>query len=95
MIKLIHKINRSLPFILILALFSLPVSALDLDQARAQNLVKETASGYLKVEKPSAEVDALVKKINAGRKNAYKKIAEKQGVSLEVVEQTAGQKLMK
>ena len=95
MIKLTHKMNRTLPFFLILALFTLPVSALELDQARAQNLVKETPSGYLIVVKPSAEVDALVKKVNAGRKNAYQKIAKKQGVALNVVEQSAGKKLTK
>ena len=80
---------------LALALFSLPASALNLDQAKAQNLVKETPGGYLVAVKPSTEVDALIKKINAGRKAQYQKIAKKQGTSLKTVEQLAGQKLTK
>ena len=95
MINRKHKMNRILPLFLILALISLPVSALNLDQARSQNLVKETSTGYLKVVKPSAEVDALVKKVNDGRKKAYQNIAKKQGVALNVVEQSAGKKLSK
>jgi len=97
MIKLKNKPRRTLAFLstfwLVLALFTLPVSALDLDQARSEKLVKETPSGYLVVVKPSAEADALVKKVNAGRKTAYQKIAKKQGTSLEAVELLAGKKL--
>ncbi len=88
-------ISRTLPLLLALSLFSLPVSALNLDQAKAQKLVKETGSGYLVAVKPSAEVNALIKKINAGRKAQYQKIAKKQGTSLTTVEQLAGQKLTK
>jgi uncharacterized protein YdbL (DUF1318 family) len=99
MIKLKNKPHRTLPFLstfwLVLALFALPVSALDLDQARAEKLVKETPSGYLVVVKSSADADALVKKVNNGRKAAYQKIATKQGVPLSVVEQSAGKKLSK
>ena len=95
MTKFRNIISRTLPLLLALSLFSLPASALDLDQAKAQKLVKETSSGYLVAVKPSAEVDALIKKINAGRKAQYQKIAKKQGTSLATVEQLAGQKLTK
>jgi uncharacterized protein YdbL (DUF1318 family) len=99
MIKLKNKYGRILPALstiwLVLALFALPASALDLNQARAEKLVKETSSGYLVVVKPSADVDALVKKVNTGRKTAYQKIANKQSVPLSVVEQSAGKKLTK
>ena len=78
-----------------LAVISLPASALDLDQARSQGMVKETSSGYLKVAKPSAEVNALVKKVNAGRKAEYQKIAKKNGTSIQAVEQLAGKRLAK
>jgi len=95
MTKFRNIISRTLPLLLALSLFSLPTSALDLDQAKAQKLVKETPSGYLVAVKPSAEVDALIKKVNAGRKAHYQKIAKKQGTSLATVEQLAGQKLAK
>ncbi len=78
-----------------LAVVSLPAAALNLDQARSQGLVKETSSGYLKVAKPSAEVNALVKKVNAGRKAEYQKIAKKNGTSIKAVEQLAGKRLAK
>ena len=95
MIKFKNTISHALPVLLTLVLFSLPVSALNLDEAKAQKLVKETPSGYLTAVKPSAEVDTLIKKINAGRKAQYQKIAKKQGTSLATVEQLAGKKLAK
>ncbi len=95
MTKFRSIISRTLPLLLALSVFSLTASALDLDQAKAQKLVKETASGYLVAVKPSAEVNALIKKINTGRKVQYQKIAKKQGTSLATVEQLAGQKLAK
>ena len=98
-IKFKNPFSRALPALsilsLALALVALPVSALNLDQAKAQKLVKETPGGYLVAAKPSADVDALIKKINAGRKAQYQKIAKKQGTSLQAVEQLAGQKLTK
>ncbi len=95
MTKFRSAISRTLPLLLALSVFSLTASALDLGQAKAQKLVKETASGYLVAVKPSAEVNALIKKINAGRKAQYQKIAKKQGTSLATVEKLAGQKLSK
>jgi uncharacterized protein YdbL (DUF1318 family) len=93
--KFKHNLTRTLAALLMLSLFTLSASALTLDQARNQKLVKETASGYLVAVKPSAEVNALVKKVNAGRKSAYQKIAKKQGAPLSAVEQGAGKKLNK
>lgn len=90
-----HNLSRTFAALLMLSLFTLSASALTLDQARNQKLVKETASGYLVAVKPSAEVNALVKKVNAGRKSAYQNIAKKQGAPLSVVEQEAGKKLSK
>ncbi|MCP4008427.1 MAG: DUF1318 domain-containing protein [Proteobacteria bacterium] len=95
MTKFRSAISRTLPLLLALSVFSLNASALDLNQAQAQKLVKETASGYLVAVKPSAEVNALIKKINAGRKAQYQKIAKKRGTSLATVEKLAGQKLSK
>jgi len=81
------------PVVLMLALFALPASALNLSEVKAQGLVKETVSGYLVAVKPSAEVNALVEKINAGRKAEYQQIADKRGTPLSAVEQQAGKKL--
>jgi len=93
--ELSMKRLRLLPLLFALTLFALPASALDLSQAKAQGLVKETVSGYLVAVKPSDDVNALVSKINAGRKAEYKRIANKRGTPLSVVEQLAGQKLTK
>lgn len=95
LIVLKNRISQTLLVLLVLALFSMPVLALNLDQAKAQSLVRETASGYLVAVKPSAEVNALVAKINAARKVEYQKIAIKRGTTLRAVEQLAGQRLVK
>lgn len=89
------KISRILPVLLVLTLFSTPVLALNLDQAKAQGLVRETSSGYLVAVMPSADVNTLVSKINGGRKAEYQKIANKRGTSLHAVEQLAGKRLAK
>jgi len=78
----------------LLAMLAIPASALNLDQARSKGMVKETASGYLKVVKPTDEAKALAKKVNNGRKAEYNKIAKKNGTSLQAVEQLAGKRLM-
>jgi len=90
-----NKFQWMAPVLLALALFAMPASALDLAQARAQGLVKETPSGYLTVVKPSGEVNNLVKNINAGRKAEYQRIAKKNGTPLTTVEQLAGKRLTK
>ncbi len=91
--KLSMKRVGLLPLLIALILFALPASALELGQAKDQGLVAETASGYLAVVKPSDEVNELVSKINAGRKEAYQDIADKRGIPLNAVEQQAGKKL--
>ncbi len=76
-----------------LMLLSTPLFALDLQSAKQQGLVRETPSGYLKAVKSSSEVKALVRSVNAGRKQHYSKISKKTGASLKTVEQQAGAKL--
>ena len=86
MIKLIHNSGlRRLVFASVFALAANTAFALNLEQAKAGGMVKETANGYLVVVKQTDEVKALVKKINVGRKAEYKKIAKKRGTSLEAV----------
>ena len=75
-------------FILVLAPYA---SALDLGEAKDRGLVGETATGYVAVVKPSAEVDALVADINKRRKAQYQKIADENKISREAVEARAGQ----
>ena len=78
-----------------LMLLSAPLFALDYQSAKRQGLVAETPSGYIRAVKPSAEVKAIVKSVNAGRKQKYKQISKKHGTSLKAVEQQMGAKLTK
>lgn len=85
--------------ILISLLASLFISnaafALSLNDAKQQGLVGEQISGYLGTVKATAETTALVKNINAKRKNKYKEIAKRNGTSLGSVEQLAGKTALK
>ena len=81
-----YKSGWVLPVLLLLALFSLPASALDLRQAKSEGLVGETPGGYL------AAVNSLINDINSRRKAAYQNIAKKNGTPLSTVEQLAGKK---
>ena len=79
--------------VIIALLFSMNASALSLQQAKSDGLVGEQANGYLGiVGKATPEVKALVKDINTKRRNAYQRIADKNGTQLNAVEQVAGQK---
>lgn len=80
--------------LLIAALFIFCQSgfALDLQTAKAKGLVGETLTGYLAPVKATPEVQQLVKTINAKRKAQYKKIAQRNGTTLQTVEQLAGKK---
>lgn len=77
-----------------IALFSMPAYALNLNQAKAQGKVKESPGGYLVEVEASSEVKALVARINAARRAEYQKIADKRGISRQAVEQMAGAKLV-
>ena len=70
-----------------------PAFALDLQAAKNQGLVGETPSGYLEaVTQPTAQVSALIRDINAQRKQKFKEIASRNNTTLEAVEQLAGKK---
>ncbi|MEZ4755182.1 MAG: YdbL family protein [Bdellovibrionota bacterium] len=65
--------------------------AISLQEAKTQNLVGETPSGYLEaVSNPSGEVTALINDINDKRRAEYKKIADKNGTKVAAVEALAG-----
>ena len=76
------------------AVFALPAFALDLQGARS-SAVAETASGYIKAVKSSAEVNALVTEVNAKRKAEYTRISKENGQSVEVVGQLAAPQIAK
>jgi len=68
-----------------------PSYALELQDAKAQGLVGETATGYLApVKAPDTAVENLIKSINSKRKQHYQGIATKNNTSLLAVEQLAG-----
>jgi len=84
--------KRILSALALSLLIALPAFALELGDAKSQGLVGETNSGYLAAVKPSADVTALIEKINSKRKAYYQNIANKNSISLEAVEVRAGQK---
>jgi len=82
-----------------LALLAVPsgvVLADQLDVAKKAGSVGERPDGYLGVVTKDAgpDVKALVKKINAKRKQSYTEIAKKRGTTVEAVAALAGKKLV-
>jgi uncharacterized protein YdbL (DUF1318 family) len=79
---------------LIVILFSTQLAnALDLATAKEKGLVGEKSTGYIGAVKSNDEVNALVKEINAKRKEAYKQISNENGQPVDVVEALAAKKL--
>ncbi len=76
-------------------LLSLPAYALDLHSARSSGLVAETSAGYIKAVKSSAEVDALVKEVNAKRRAEYERISKENGQPVDVVGKLAAPQIAK
>jgi len=74
--------------------WSAPSWAIDLQAAKAQGLLGEQPNGYLGLVKANAPADvtALMKHINAQRKQEYQSIAQKNQTKLQVVEALAGKK---
>ncbi|MBD9361866.1 YdbL family protein [Methylomonas fluvii] len=79
-----------------LCLVALPVSAVDLAQAKSAGLVGEQLNGFLGMVKPdaSAEIKALVDSINAQRLAEYQRIGTKNGVPAEEVGRLTAQKVI-
>ncbi len=64
-----------------------------LDRAKAKGLIGEKTNGYLGAVNPSnAEVQALIKGANQKRRQAYEDIAKRNRISIQSVEQLAGEK---
>ena len=81
----------------VLALLTFSVSALDLQQAKTAGLVGEQRNGYIGAvaAKPSPEVKALIKSVNAARRDRYQGIAAKNKLQLKQVEALAADKAIK
>jgi uncharacterized protein YdbL (DUF1318 family) len=74
--------------------FTSMAQALTLDEAQAQGLLGENASGYLEMTpRGNADAKALMDDINAKRKAKYQGIANKQNTALENIEKIAGEKI--
>lgn len=85
------------PLFLGLCLIAMPVNAaVDLATAKSSGLVGEQMNGLLGLVKPdaSAEIQALVKSINAQRLAEYQRIAAKNGVAADEVARLTAQKVI-
>lgn len=81
-------------FIVLIALNSACVFAVDLQQVKSEGLIGEQLNGYLGIvdAKANADVRGLIADINAKRKAKYESIAAQNSTSLETVELLAGKK---
>lgn len=75
-------------------LFSQPLLAVTLSEARQQGRVGETLSGYIAPIKQDKETLALVKSINEARAAHYQQLADSNIISVDEVAKLAGQKLV-
>ncbi|MEL4013598.1 YdbL family protein [Dryocola sp. LX212] len=75
-------------------LFSQPLLAVTLNEARQQGLVGETLSGYIAPIKQDKETLALVNSINEARAAHYQQLADSNNISVDEVAKLAGQKLV-
>lgn len=74
-------------------IYSDPLFALSLEEAKAKGLVGEKRNGYLGLVDPmNREARELVTDINEKRRQAYQNIARRDGTPLSVIESLAGEK---
>ncbi|MEE4360757.1 MAG: YdbL family protein [Pseudomonadales bacterium] len=94
MARFLSRLASRLTLVALLGGLALAASALELSDAKARGLVGEQLDGYLGVVKPpaSAELQALVDSVNARRRAEYSRIADANGITLEVVRQLAAGK---
>ena len=89
---------RWIAAILVLAsvlLLPAAAQALSVADAKQAGLVIETRNGYLRAApgKGTPDVEELVRRTNAARKQQYREIAKRLNVDLSIVEQDFGKKL--
>ena len=79
--------------LLLTLVFSMSAFTLSLQEAKSQGYVGEQPTGYLGVvDKSTIAIEALIKDINAQRREAYEGIAKKNQTTVEAVEKLAGKK---
>ncbi len=71
-------------------------SGIDLARAKGMGAVGERIDGYVGVvtAQSSAPIEAVVKRINARRRELYEQVAQKNGTGVGVVEVLAGERLI-
>ncbi len=72
----------------LIAIIALPIHASPLDDARRAGLVKEMPNGYIMSTahgKTTSDINDLVTDVNKRRRDAYKKIAGENGISVDQV----------
>lgn len=85
-----------LPIMLLLSLAASSLAlALTLDEAKAQGLVGEKVDGYVAavVASPNAEVQALIRSTNDGRRQVYADLAKRNNIPIEQVGILSAEKL--
>ncbi len=86
---------RSVYVIIIALVLAAPVSAADVGEAKAKGHACEQTNGYLRATgNAPADVKALVKNVNAKRKEQYARIATKNGVAGDQVAKLTAQKVI-
>lgn len=80
---------------LLFAFAAAPAWALTLAEAKAQGLVGEKVDGYIAavVPNPDAEVQALIRSTNDGRREVYADLARRNGISVQDVGVLSAEKL--
>ena len=83
-------------YVITIALFLVaPASAVDVGDAKAKGHACEQTNGYLRATGSApGDVKALVKDVNAKRKEQYAKIAAKNSVEVDQVAKLTAQKLI-
>ncbi|MBH0196693.1 MAG: YdbL family protein [Nitrospira sp.] len=73
--------------------YTQPVFALSLEDAKKHGLVGEKSTGYLGLVDPAnQDARALVDEVNKKRRQAYQDIARRDGANVSTVESLAGEK---
>jgi len=94
--KKITKAIKHLSAASVLLVITSQAWALNLQEAKSNGYVKETATGYLVVvDTAQKEADSLVKAVNVKRKYRYTEIANRNNITVRSVEIQAAKKLMK
>jgi uncharacterized protein YdbL (DUF1318 family) len=79
----------------ILMLLALPALAETLDGARAKGLIGERPDGYVgAVVSPTADIQALITKVNTQRRAKYEQIAQQKGVPVDQISALTAEKII-